>query len=147
MQLMVNGVPHEIDMPDDTPLVWALRDGAGLTGTKLSCSIGLCGACTVHVNGEAARSCVLTLQSVAGKQITTIEGMKEDHPVVLAWITEDVAQCGYCQPGFVMAASALLVKTPKPTDAQVDAALTNICRCGTYPRVRSAVKRAVSGSA
>jgi isoquinoline 1-oxidoreductase subunit alpha len=145
MRLTVNGAEREIALPEDTLLVWALRDGLGLDGTKPSCAVGICGACTVQVNGQATRACQLTLKDVLGKRITTIESMTEEHPVVRAWIAEDVAQCGYCQPGFVMAAAALLANTPKPTDAEIDAALTNLCRCGTYPRVRRAVHRAASG--
>jgi isoquinoline 1-oxidoreductase subunit alpha len=147
MKLTVNGTERTLDMPGDTPLVWALRDGLGLTGTKPSCAAGVCGACTVHLDGVAARSCQVTLAQLAGRRVITIEALPADHRVVRAWIAEDVVQCGYCQPGFVMAAAALLARTPQPTNAQIDEALTNVCRCGTYPRVRAAVQRAAADKA
>jgi len=126
------------------PLLWVLRDELGLTGTKYGCGIGLCGACTVHVNGDAVRSCLTQVAAVAGKDITTIEGLSPDrgHPVQQAWLREEVPQCGYCQSGQLMAAAALLKRNPKPTDAEIDATITNICRCGTYPRIRKAIRRA-----
>jgi isoquinoline 1-oxidoreductase subunit alpha len=145
MQATVNGVQREVDAPSDMPLLWVLRDVFGLTGTKFGCGMAQCGACTVHVNGEALRSCVMPLSAVAGKSITTIEGLSSDgsHPVQRAWAELDVVQCGYCQSGQIMSAVALLAAKPKPTDADIDAALTgNICRCGTYQRVRAAVHRA-----
>ncbi len=145
MQMTVNGVSHEVDIAPDTPLLWVLRDVLGLTGTKFGCGMAQCGACTVHVNGEPSRSCVIPLSAVAGKAITTIEGLSPDgsHPVQRAWAELDVVQCGYCQSGQIMSAAALLAVQPSPTDADIDAALTgNICRCGTYQRVRDAVHRA-----
>ena len=144
VNIIVNGTSHQIDVEDDTPLLWVLREEIGLTGTKFGCGIAQCGACTVHVNGEAMRSCSVTVKAVAGKQITTIEGLSKDstHPVQQAWSQLDVPQCGYCQSGQIMAAAALLAKTPRPTDADIDTAMTNICRCGTYQRIRAAVHRA-----
>jgi isoquinoline 1-oxidoreductase subunit alpha len=144
--LTVNGKPYELEVSPDTPLLWVVRENLGLTGTKYGCGRGLCGACTVHVNGQAIRSCVTPVSSVAGKEITTIEGLSPDgsHPVQLAWIAEDVPQCGYCQPGQIMAAAALLAKKPHPSDAEIDTAMTGIlCRCGTYQRIRRAIHRAV----
>lgn len=144
-KLNVNGRVIEIDAPADTPLLWALREQAGLTGTKYGCGIAQCGACTVHIDGEAVRSCSLTLDSVTENQkIVTIEGLSPDssHPIQKAWLQLEVPQCGYCQSGMIMAAAALLAKTPKPTDAQIDEAMTNICRCGTYNRVRAGIKLA-----
>lgn len=144
-RLNVNGRMVEIDAPDDTPLLWALREQAGLTGTKYGCGIAQCGACTVHIDGEAVRSCSITLGGVTEAQkIVTIEGLSSDssHPVQKAWLQLEVPQCGYCQSGMIMAAAALLAKTPKPTDAQIDEAMTNICRCGTYNRVRAGIKLA-----
>jgi isoquinoline 1-oxidoreductase alpha subunit len=145
MQLLVNGQPHDVDAPDDMPLLWVLRDLVGLTGTKFGCGMAQCGACTVHVDGQAIRSCVTPASSVAGKSITTIEGLSKDgtHPVQLAWQEVDVVQCGYCQSGQVMTAAALLKQKPDPTDADIDAAMAgNLCRCGTYQRIRAAVHRA-----
>lgn len=144
-RLTVNGRTIDIDAPPDTPLLWALREQAGLTGTKYGCGIAQCGACTVHIDGEAVRSCSVTLGSVgANQKIVTIEGLSPDstHPVQKAWLQLEVPQCGYCQSGMIMAAAALLAKTPKPTDAEIDAAMTNICRCGTYNRVRAGIKLA-----
>jgi len=146
----VNGDSIEFDGAPDTPLLWVLRDQLGLTGTKFGCGMSLCGACTVHINGEAARACVTPVSSITGKRVATIEELV-DTPVVkavkAAWIDKDVVQCGYCQPGQVMAATALLAKNPKPTDAQIDEAMSgNICRCGTYVRVRAAIKQAASQS-
>ncbi len=145
MQLTVNGVKREVDASPDMPLLWVLRDVLGLTGTKFGCGMAQCGACTVHVDGAPLRSCVMPLSAVAGKAITTIEGLSSDgsHPVQRAWSELDVVQCGYCQSGQIMSAAALLAANPKPTDADIDAALTgNICRCGTYQRIRAAVHRA-----
>ena len=145
INLDVNGKRHALDIDPATPLLWALRDTLGLTGTKFGCGAALCGACTVHVDGEPTRSCVLPVSAVSGRKITTIEGLSPDssHPVQKAWIELDVPQCGYCQAGQIMAAVALLAKTPKPTDAQIDAAMAgNLCRCGTYQRIRAAIHRA-----
>lgn len=144
--LTINGQRHEIDVEPETPLLWVLRDEIGMTGTKYGCGIAQCGACTVHVNGEAVRSCSLPVGSVGAAAITTIEGLSPDgsHPVQAAWIAEDVPQCGYCQTGQIMAVVAFLKSNPKPTDAQIDAGLTNICRCGTYPRIRAAIHRAAA---
>ena len=154
MKLEVNGKQHEVDVPADMPLLWVLRDVIGLTGTKFGCGMAQCGACTVQVDGAAIRSCITPASAMAGKKITTIEGLSADvsHPVQRAWIEADVVQCGYCQSGQIMAASALLAQKPRPTDAEIDAAMSgNICRCGTYQRIRSAVHRAselmVSGGA
>jgi len=145
MKLSVNGQDHEVDAPADMPLLWVLRDLIGLTGTKFGCGMAQCGACTVHVDGAPVRSCVTPASALAGKQITTIEGLSKDgeHPVQRAWIEADVVQCGYCQSGQVMAAAALLKQKPAPTDAEIDAAMSgNICRCGTYQRIRAGVHRA-----
>ena len=142
--LIVNGIASTADVEPDTPLLWVLRDSLKLTGTKYGCGIAQCGACTVLIDGQALRSCSTPLSAVAGKSITTIEGLSVDgtHPVQLAWIEHDVPQCGYCQSGQIMAAVALLKETPKPTDADINRAMTNICRCGTYPRIRAAIHRA-----
>ena len=145
MKLHVNGQEHEVDAPADMPLLWVLRDVIGLTGTKFGCGMAQCGACTVHVDGVAMRSCITPAVALAGKQITTIEGLGKDgdHPVQRAWIEADVVQCGYCQSGQIMTAVALLKQKPQPTDADIDAAMSgNICRCGTYQRIRTAVYRA-----
>jgi isoquinoline 1-oxidoreductase alpha subunit len=143
--ITVNNRLITVDAEPDTPLLWALRDHLGMTGTKFGCGMALCGACTVHVDGAATRSCVLPLSAVAGKSITTIEGLSVDssHPVQRAWLEIDVPQCGYCQSGQIMSAAALLKANPKPNDADIDAAMSgNICRCGTYPRIRKAIHRA-----
>jgi len=145
VSLNVNGKTHEIDADPDTPLLWALREWVGMTGTKYGCGIAQCGACTVHIDGVATRSCITTAQAAAGKKITTIEGLSPDasHPLQKAWVAEQVPQCGYCQSGQIMTAAALLAKTPKPTDAQIDTAMTgNVCRCGTYQRIHRAIARA-----
>lgn len=145
MQLNVNGVRREVEADAAMPLLWVLRDLLQMTGTKFGCGVAACGACTVRVDGVAQRSCVLPVGSVAGKAIQTIEGLgtaARPHPLQAAWIAEQVPQCGYCQSGMLMAAAALLEKKPKPTDADIDEAMTNICRCGTYQRVRAAIKRA-----
>jgi isoquinoline 1-oxidoreductase alpha subunit len=141
--LNINGNDVSIDAPPDTPLLWALRDELNLTGTKYGCGIAQCGACTVHLNGQPQRSCQAPIGVLAGVKITTIEGLGGNHPVQTAWIKHDVPQCGYCQSGQIMSAVALLAKTPKPTDADIDAAMSgNICRCGTYQRIRAAIKDA-----
>jgi isoquinoline 1-oxidoreductase alpha subunit len=145
MKLTVNGVEREVNAPADMPLLWALRDLLGLTGTKFGCGIAQCGACTVHLDGTPRRSCVTPVSAAAGKKITTIEGLSPDgsHPVQRAWAELDVVQCGYCQSGQIMSAAALLAEKSDPTDADIDAALSgNICRCGTYQRIRAAVHRA-----
>jgi len=149
--LNVNGKPMKADAADDTPLLWVLRDHLNMTGTKFGCGMALCGACTVHVDGQPIRSCVTPASTVAGKKITTIENIgatKAGKAVQAAWIAENVPQCGYCQSGQIMAASALLAAKPKPTDADIDAAMSgNICRCATYPRIRAAIKRAAGSLA
>ena len=149
MKLTVNGKQSSVDVDDDTPLLWILRDQLGLTGTKYGCGIGACGACTVHVDGQPVRACTTPLASVAGKRVTTIEALgspERRHALQDAWIAQQVPQCGYCQSGMLMAAAALLARNPHPTDADIDAAMTNLCRCGTYPRVRAAI-RAAAGPA
>jgi isoquinoline 1-oxidoreductase subunit alpha len=142
--LNVNGVAHTVDVPGDMPLLWVVRDELGLTGTKFGCGVAQCGACTMHIDGEATRTCVFPVAAAAGKKIRTIESLSHDnsHPVQRAWIAEQVPQCGYCQSGQIMAATALLQKEPHPSDKQIDDAMTNICRCGTYDRIRSAIHRA-----
>ncbi|HZT27767.1 MAG TPA: (2Fe-2S)-binding protein [Pseudolabrys sp.] len=146
ISLKVNGKAYRLDIEPETPLLWVIRDEIGLTGTKFGCGIAQCGACTVHINGEAVRSCGIVVGDVDGKEVTTIEGLSPDskHPVQQAWLAEDVPQCGYCQSGQIMAAAAFLKEHPQPTDADIDANLTNICRCGTYPRIRSAIHRAAA---
>ena len=142
--LLVNGTSREVNVPAEMPLLWVLRDTLGMTGTKFGCGMALCGACTVLLDGEATRSCTAAVSAVGSRKITTIEGLSAagDHPVQRAWIAEDVPQCGFCQSGQVMAAAALLAKNPRPSDADIDTAMTNICRCGTYQRIRRAVHRA-----
>jgi isoquinoline 1-oxidoreductase alpha subunit len=142
--LNVNGSQRHVDVDDDTPLLWVLRDALGLTGTKFGCGISICGACTVHLDGKATRSCVLPISAVGSAPIATIESLSPDrsHPLQQAWIAEQVPQCGYCQSGMLMAAAALLRSKPQPSDADIDDAMTNLCRCGTYNRVRRAIKRA-----
>ena len=145
ISLTVNGKRHSIDASPDTPLLWVLRDSLGLTGTKFGCGIAQCGACTVHLDGQATRSCVTPVSSVGARKITTIEGLSpgSDHPLQKAWIAEQVPQCGYCQSGQIMAAAALLARNPNPGDPEIDQAMTgNICRCGTYARIRRAIHRA-----
>ncbi len=148
--LKVNGKTHTLDVEPDMPLLWAIRDEIGLTGTKFGCGIAQCGACTVHIDGVAMRSCSVTVGTVAGKEVTTTEGLASPdgklHPVQAAWIAEDVPQCGYCQSGQIMAAAALLKQKPNPTDADIDG-ISNICRCGTYIRIRRAVHRAAANKA
>jgi isoquinoline 1-oxidoreductase alpha subunit len=146
-RLTVNGQAHDIDVDSDTPLLWALRDTLGLMGTKFGCGIAQCGACTVHVDGAPVRSCALPVSAVGDKQITTIEGLGADdalHPVQRAWVELDVPQCGYCQSGMIMAVAALLQENPSPTDADINAAITNICRCGSYQRIRAAIHAAAN---
>lgn len=141
-RLTINGATREVDVEPNTPLLWAIREQVGLTGTKYGCGIAQCGACTVHVNGDPVRSCSVMVSDVVGKQITTIEGLANNgmlHPVQKAWLDLDVPQCGYCQTGMLMAVAALLKEKPKPTDDDIDAAITNICRCGTFQRVRAAI--------
>jgi aerobic-type carbon monoxide dehydrogenase small subunit (CoxS/CutS family) len=144
VELMVNGKKHSVDVTPEMPLLWVLRDVIGLTGAKYGCGMALCGACTVHLDGEAVRACVLPVSAAVGKKVLTIEGLSPNgtHPLQKAWIAEQVPQCGYCQPGMVMAAAALLKKKPTPTDADIDAEITNICRCGTYTRIRKAIHAA-----
>ena len=145
IRFTLNGSTVEADVPEAMPLLWVLRDTLGLTGTKYGCGIALCGACTIHIDGVAARCCVLPVAAVAGKAVTTIEGISSGnrlHPVQQAWIDEQVPQCGYCQPGMIMAVSAFLQTTPDPDDMAIDQSITNICRCGTYPRIRKAIHRA-----
>jgi isoquinoline 1-oxidoreductase alpha subunit len=146
--LTVNGKSYTIDVPGTMPLLWALRDVIGLTGTKYGCGIEACGACTVMIEGGAVKSCAKTVADVVGKPITTIEGLSatNSHPVQLAWLAEQVPQCGYCQSGMIMRAVVLLRGTPNPTDAQIDAAMGNICACGTYQRVRAAIRRVATGT-
>jgi isoquinoline 1-oxidoreductase alpha subunit len=147
ISITVNGKAHAVEVSPDTPLLWVLRDTLGLTGTKFGCGMALCGACTVHVDGEATRSCTTRISAIAGRSITTIEGLSPDgrHPAQLAWIKEQVPQCGYCQVGMIMTAAALLAKNPAPTDTDIDDALSgHICRCGTYQRVRAAVHQAAT---
>jgi isoquinoline 1-oxidoreductase subunit alpha len=145
----VNGRLNRIDAEPDTPLLWILRDALGLTGTKFGCGAGLCGACTVHVDGQAVRSCQLTLADVGQAKVVTIEGLDPAaaHPIQKAWVHEQVPQCGYCQSGMIMASAALLNQTQKPTDADIDQLITNLCRCGTYPHVRAAIHRAAGSQA
>ncbi|MCF7966439.1 (2Fe-2S)-binding protein [Methylobacter sp. Wu8] len=148
--LNINGKPRQIDLPTDTPLLWALRDYLGLTGTKFGCGMALCGACTVHLDGEPTRACVTPISAAVGKKIVTIEAIGQDatgQKVQDAWLTLSVPQCGYCQSGQIMAATALLKQNPKPSDADIDKAMSgNICRCGTYPRIRAAIKQAAGST-
>ena len=150
MELNLNGKAITLDADPIMPLLWALRDELNMTGTKFGCGIAACGACTVHIDGQAVRSCVTPLSAASGKSLRTIESLgtaDKPHPLQAAWIAEQVPQCGYCQSGMLMAAAALLEKTAKPTDAEIDAAITNICRCGTYQRVRKAIHRAAGAAA
>ena len=147
MKLNINGTDHDLPVEDDTPLLWAIRDAAGLTGTKFGCGKGLCGACTVHLDGAAVRSCILPASAAVGKSITTIEGLSGDghsHPLQRAWVAENVPQCGYCQSGQIMAAAAFLRHNPHPSQEQVQSGITNLCRCGTYLRIRDAILRAAA---
>jgi isoquinoline 1-oxidoreductase alpha subunit len=146
-RLTINGHPQQVDVDPDTPLLWVLRDTLGLIGTRYGCGIAQCGACTVHIDGVATRSCSVPVSSAEGAQITTIEGLSPNgglHPVQKAWIAHDVPQCGYCQSGMIMAVAALLKEKPQPSDADIDAAITNICRCGTYARIRAAIHTAAA---
>ena len=146
-RLTVNGKSYEVDIDPDTPLLWAIRENIGLTGTKYGCGVALCGACTVHINGVPTRSCSVLASDAVGKQITTIEGLANNGhltKIQQAWVNNDVPQCGYCQSGMIMAVTALLKDKPKPTDADIDAAITNICRCGTYQQVRTAIHEAAN---
>ena len=146
-RLTINGTAHDVDVDPSTPLLWAIRENVGLTGTKYGCGIAQCGACTVHIDGVATRSCGVLVSDAVGKQITTIEGLAQNgvlHKVQKAWIEHDVPQCGYCQSGMIMAVAALLKDKPKPTDADIDAAITNICRCGTFQQVREAIHMAAN---
>lgn len=147
MQLVVNGAKHDIDADPDTPLLWVLREKLGYTGVKFGCGVAACGACTVHLAGSAARSCSIPVQAAVGIPVTTIEGLatgQESHPVQHAWIAHQVPQCGYCQSGMIMASAALLARNPNPSDADIDAEITNICRCATYERVRKAIHTAAA---
>jgi len=150
VKLNVNGKPRDIDVAEDTPLLWTLRDVLNMTGTKFGCGAGLCGACTIHIDGQPVRSCVTPVSAAVGKRITTIEGIAATpagRKVQAAWLELDVVQCGYCQSGQIMSATALLASNPKPSDADIDSAMTgNICRCGTYPRIRAAIKKAAGVS-
>jgi isoquinoline 1-oxidoreductase subunit alpha len=148
LQITINGTRHDVNVPPDTPLLWVIRDEVGLTGTKFGCGVAQCGACTVHVDGEAVRSCSYPLSDAVGKQIHTIESLSNDnsHPVQRVWIANQVPQCGYCQSGQIMAAVALLRKNPRPSDAEIDQTMTNICRCGTYDRIRAAIHLASAQS-
>jgi isoquinoline 1-oxidoreductase alpha subunit len=146
-RLTINGTAHDVDVDPNTPLLWVIRENVGLTGTKYGCGIAQCGACTVHIDGVAVRSCGMVVSDAVGKQITTIEGLAANgtlHKVQKAWIDHDVPQCGYCQSGMIMAVTALLKDKPKPTDAEIDEAITNICRCGTFQQVREAIHIAAS---
>jgi len=142
IDLDINGQRRELDIEPDMPLLWVLRDELGLTGTKFGCGAGFCHACTVHLDGQALQSCLVRAGDAQGRKIVTIEGLGGKHPVQLAWIAAQVPQCGYCQSGMIMAAAALLASNPRPADGDIDASITNICRCGTYPRVRRAIKAA-----
>jgi aerobic-type carbon monoxide dehydrogenase small subunit (CoxS/CutS family) len=145
VSLTVNGKQYNVDVSSDTPLLWVIREAIGLTGTKFGCGLQQCGACTVHIDGVAVRSCGMAVSNVGNKKVTTIEGLSEtsSHPLQRAWVAEQVPQCGYCQSGQLMSAAALLARTPKPSDAEIDSAMTgNICRCGTYQRIRRAIHRA-----
>jgi len=149
ISLTVNGRITTVTVAPDTPLLWVLRETLGLTGTKFGCGIGMCGTCTVLLNGEAVRTCMLPVSAAANHRVTTIEGLSRErsHPVQRAWIEEDVPQCGYCQSGQILAAVALLARHPHPTDAQIDEGMTNLCTCGTYQRIRAAIHRAAQGGA
>ena len=144
INVTVNGKRRDLDIEPETPLLWVLRDEMGLTGTKFGCGAGLCGACTVHVDGMATRACITPVEAVAGSEVTTIEGLSSDvgRKIRQAWLAHQVPQCGYCQPGMIMAATALLAESPQPSDADIDAAMTNLCRCGTYARIRRAIHAA-----
>ncbi len=140
--IKVNGSQHSVDVDGDTPLLWVLRDTLGLTGTKYGCDAGVCGACVIHLGGVVAKACAVAVQDAGDREIVTIEGLAGTHPLQAAWVEEDVSQCGYCQSGQIMTAASLVGNGAKPTDAEIDAAMSNICRCGTYSRIRAAIKRA-----
>ena len=146
INLTINGAAHALDVDPDTPLLWALRDHLGLTGTKFGCGAALCGACTVHIDGEAVRACAIPVSAIGDAKVTTIEALGGErlHRLQQAWIDLQVPQCGYCQPGFLMAAAALLAQNPAPTDAEIEASITNLCRCGTYARIKAAIRRAAA---
>ena len=146
IDLTVNGDAHALDIDPDTPLLWALRDHLGLTGTKFGCGAALCGACTVHIDGEAARACTISVSAIGDAKVTTVEALGGErlHRLQQAWIDLQVPQCGYCQPGFLMAAAALLAQNPTPTDTEIEASITNLCRCGTYARIKAAIRRAAA---
>ena len=149
INLTINGKSHSVDVEPETPLLWVIRDNIGMTGTKYGCGIAQCGSCTVHIDGQAVRSCGMTAGDAAGKKITTIEGLAQNgklHKVQQAWIDNDVPQCGYCQSGMIMAVAALLKQNPKPTDTQIDEAITNICRCGTYQQIRAGIHTAIANA-
>lgn len=148
ISVSINGKSHEVDVEPDTPLLWVIRDALGMTGTKFGCGIMQCGACTVHVDGVATRSCMFPIAELGTREVTTIEGLSDDvsHPLQRAWIEADVPQCGYCQSGMIMAAASLLNDTPNPTDDEIDQQITNICRCGTYTRIRQAIHEAANSS-
>lgn len=144
-KMTINGNAISVDVEEDTPLLWVLRDHLGMTGTKFGCGIAQCGACTVHVDGQPTRSCLLPVSAVEGSEIATIEGLGGDHPLQVAWVDADVPQCGYCQSGQIMSAAALLARTPSPSDDDIDEGMQgNLCRCGTYPRIRQAIKQAAN---
>jgi isoquinoline 1-oxidoreductase alpha subunit len=146
ISLNINGKSYQVNVDPDVPLLWVIRERLQLTGTKFGCGIGMCGSCTVHIDGKAQRSCQIPVASAQGKKITTIEGLPENHPVKRAWVQEQVPQCGYCQPGQIMQAAALLAEDPRPTDARINDHMNgNLCRCGTYPKIRSAIKLASKG--
>src|SRR5512140_1300823 len=146
ISLDINGKTYQVDVAPDVPLVWVIRERLQLTGTKFGCGVGLCGSCTVHIDGKAERSCQTPVGSAQGKKITTIEGLPENHPVKLAWIREQVPQCGYCQPGQIMQAASLLAGVPHPSDATIKEQMNgNLCRCGTYPKIKSAIRLAAAG--
>jgi isoquinoline 1-oxidoreductase alpha subunit len=144
VKFSVNGKPAEFDGPDDVPLLWVVRENLGLTGSKFGCGVGMCGACTMHIDGVATRTCIMPIASVAGSHVTTIEGLSHgaSHPVQKAWVELDVPQCGYCQSGMIMAAASLLKQQPRPSDQDIDAGMTNLCRCATYVRIRAAIRLA-----
>ncbi len=146
ISLDINGKSYQVNVDPDVPLLWVIRERLQLTGTKFGCGIGMCGSCTVHIDGKAQRSCQIPVGSAQGKKITTIEGLPENHPVKSAWVQEQVPQCGYCQPGQIMQAAALLAEDPRPTDASINEHMNgNLCRCGTYPKIRSAIRLASKG--
>jgi aerobic-type carbon monoxide dehydrogenase small subunit (CoxS/CutS family) len=148
-KITINGEVHEVDVESDTPLLWVIRDHLGMTGTKFGCGIMQCGACTVHIDGQATRSCMLPIESLEGREVTTIEGLSAngEHPLQQAWVENNVPQCGYCQAGMLMAASSLLEQSPDPSDEEIESAVSNICRCGTYARVKATIKQVAGATA